>query len=316
MHQFKENSTVCFAGDSITCRGWWMRSVYEYYRINRGIKLEMYNCGVEGDTATKFLSRLDETVLCHNPTDVVIAFGMNDVCHELYDSDEPSDEIIKARRGKIECGLLSLRKLASDLISKGIGVIFCTPTPYDELTVNDEVRCKKGIQDALGEISRGIKEICLEYDLKCVDFRSFITEVMERGASLGESPIEADRVHPKNEIQELMAQLFLKNQGFDIQPETDMEVLKSALGRQRDEWEEKRYELERKAKQNDLINWSLFSPEKNRDILLKKAKEYLEGKNVDAYIAGCIRNYFETCAQTKGDMQKLVEHTKSIYGAV
>ena len=71
MYQFTKDSTVCFLGDSITANGGWIRRIYDYYRLERKIPCRLYNCGVPGDRAEHALWRLEETVFCYEPTDVV-----------------------------------------------------------------------------------------------------------------------------------------------------------------------------------------------------------------------------------------------------
>ena len=46
--------TVCFLGDSITRRGYWIAEIFEHLRT-RGIVA--YNCGVSGDSASGAFAR-------------------------------------------------------------------------------------------------------------------------------------------------------------------------------------------------------------------------------------------------------------------
>ena len=110
MDKFENGSRVVFFGDSITARGTWMRRVLEYYRKNTDIRFEMYNAGVSGDNATNATSRIYDTVLSYEPTDVVVMFGMNDVERNYY-TEFPSDTAVTERRAMIDICLKKIKEL-------------------------------------------------------------------------------------------------------------------------------------------------------------------------------------------------------------
>ena len=81
MYKFSKNAVVCFLGDSITARGRWICRVLDYYRkVQPGCTLKTFNCGRSGGNATVAVKRMVTDLFPYKPTDVVIMFGMNDVC--------------------------------------------------------------------------------------------------------------------------------------------------------------------------------------------------------------------------------------------
>lgn len=258
MYRFSEGSVVCFFGDSITHYGNWMRRVYDYYLNTLGIKCEMYNCGVPGDNAGDAYNRLELTVLPLKPTDVVISFGMNDVERSLYDGRDVTDEVVAARRAKIDECVANIGKIADRLTVMGVRVIFATPTPYDELTDVAEY-CYTGVAAALKEVGDRVRLLSRNYGGHYVDFNTQFTAALVDMHARGLAPIQPDRVHPTPAGMELMAQIFLSAQGLDVAVDADLEALTALAEQPYGEAEQKRYELELKAKSADFLIWCLFN---------------------------------------------------------
>ena len=169
MYQFKDGDRVCFFGDSITHAGFFIRRIYDYYRNTLNVKLEMYNCGVSGNHAFHAIARMEKSLLNFEPTHVVMNFGMNDCGMWLYDGRKVDDECIRQRREQIDGCLKNLKTIADTLTQKGIEVIFCVPTIYDELTESDSF-CLEGHQAGLKECGDRIKVLAENYGGNVIDF--------------------------------------------------------------------------------------------------------------------------------------------------
>lgn len=311
MYKFKENNVVCFFGDSITHQGKWIRRIYDYYINTVGTKLEIYNCGVAGDNALSALGRMDETLFIHNPTDVVIMFGMNDVRHDLYYDDFADDNNIINRRRCIDNSIESIRAIADRLKNENIRIIFVTPTPYDELSERDE-HCYTGVAAALCEIAKRIKSLSENYGANVVDFNTQIYEKMKKMYKVSLSPIGEDRVHPTDAGHELMAQIFLRSQGFDIKVSDSLSELEKIAAIPYGKWEQKRYKLEQDSKATDYIEWCLYSNIKDKE----KIRELIDRdlpKMTNPYVVNCAKIYRENILDTKKLQSDLIKHTKSIY---
>ena len=82
---FKDGETVCFLGDSITNRGQFQNTIYNYYLTRfPGWTLRFVNAGRSGDSAGGSLGRMQEDVVDQKPTSVAVMFGMNDVGRGSY----------------------------------------------------------------------------------------------------------------------------------------------------------------------------------------------------------------------------------------
>lgn len=256
MYRFDENSTVCFFGDSITANGTWIRRIYDHYRKVEKIPCKMYNCGVPGDGATKARFRMEDTVFIHDPTDVVIMFGMNDVGVDLYDGRAVDSTTALERRRRIDSAVDSIREIADKCVKRGIRVIFCTPTLCDELAING-TRLIRGASAALREIGDRLRAISSAYGGNVVDFSAGFDDMIHKLYKTDHVMIREDRVHPLSEGHEYMAQLFLKAQGFDVTVSDTYDELVKLAQLPYDEWEEKRYELEQVAIADGYVRWDL-----------------------------------------------------------
>ncbi len=313
MYKFKENSTVCFVGASIVANGRMMSRIYDYYRNTCGIKLEMYNCGIPGDTAAGGIARLYDTILCYNPTDVVLSFGMNDIKYFLYDGREADDTCIIERRNAIDSNIINMKKLADEFKSRGIGIIFNTVTPYDEYT-ESERPCFKGAAAAIRELSERFRVLAQEYGGNIVDTYTEFERISKKLFKEGKTLTGEDRIHPLPSGQELMAQIFLKAQGFDVEVQEDLNLLENAVNKPFSEWEAKRIELEKKAKATEFVEWVNLRGVRDRELMLEIVNERIKTEE-NEWVVGVFRNYLKNRDEAEIFKKKLLDFTKSVYNA-
>ncbi len=311
MYKFSENSIVCFFGDSITHKGSWIRRVYDYYRNVAGIKFEMYNCGVAGANATAAFGTMEENLLIYNPTDVVIMFGMNDVWRDLYSTAEVTSDVIMQRRMRIDNCISSINSIADKLAAKGIRLIFCTPTPHDELT-DDDASYPIGVAAALREVSERVKVISQKFGANVVDFNTKMYNSLKTVYKTGQTFINPDRVHPSPLGNELMAQVFLAAQGFDVEITPDIGILANLAEKPYSDWENVRYELETAAKANDFFEWCIGATIKDKEKIRQMAKNMLPNEK-NPFVIDCINSYLDPDTDIKKALEKLIAHTKSVY---
>lgn len=310
MYNFKNNSRVCFFGDSITAKGIWIRRIYDYYRNNLKINIEMYNCGVPGDSSVNAMKHIDQTLFYYNPTDVVIFFGMNDVGYHLYGVEKPSADIIKARRDGIDKCVGTIEKLSQLLVSKGINIIYCTPTPYDELN-DSSTPCLAGTNGGLYEIRCRILELADKFGGHVVDFYDGMYSILKTMYKNGKSPISADRIHPNAHSMEAMSQLFLKAQGFTLEVADSEEKQLKAYSVPYDNWEEKRFALETQAKKIEFAKWCLFPEEDDFEKVAENIKQFINiGHKPE--LMRYYNTYLEYYKDYDKDREALLNHTKSV----
>lgn len=194
--------TVCFLGDSITRRGYWIAEIFEHLRTQGCV---VYNCGVSGDSASHAIARLYTDCLSRTPDTVVMMFGMNDIGRQLYDEGAVGTEDKKQER--IELYKASVRKLTNMIREVGIDLILCTPTPYNDITPSDLSKCRAN--DGLAACAAFIRELARELDVPCVDFFEKLYPLLGR-----EYVTLPDLVHPTPESHHPMAQIFLSELGL------------------------------------------------------------------------------------------------------
>lgn len=194
--------TLCFLGDSITMRGYWTAEIFETLRKD-GIR--MYNCGVSGDNATNALSRLYTNCLCRTPDTVSIMLGVNDICWNLY-VQKPTPEQKQIQKQCIERYKCAMRTLVENLRKAGVGVILCTPPPYND-TDPDEGTLR--VNDGLEICATFVKELAAEYALPCVDMFGTLRPMLGKAYTT-----DPDRVHPTRAGEHMLAQVFLKALGY------------------------------------------------------------------------------------------------------
>ena len=95
---FQNGETVCFLGDSITARGSLQTNLSDFYLTRFPDRtVRFVNAGRSGDSANGSLLRLQEDVIDHKPTSVVIMFGMNDVGRGNYTVNPTEAQILSQK---------------------------------------------------------------------------------------------------------------------------------------------------------------------------------------------------------------------------
>lgn len=310
MEKFKEKSIICFLGDSIVADGKFLRRIYDFY-IKKGIKFELYNCGVPGDRCEGGLNRLEETVMCHKPTDVVVSFGMNDVKRELYTGASDA-EVMREKQQMIERSAEALGNIISELKKRSVRVSIMTPTPYDELTRSEEPALI-GVDVALRELSDRFLMTAAKMSVDVVDMNKKFYKHLKSANRVGFQIIKKDRVHPNEYGHELMAQILLKEQGFDIKITEDKDELSQIIEKGFSAWEEQRYKMEQSFKKMDYVEWNACAEFKgNRELNVGKINSEIDSVT-RPYILECYKAYLEQYDEMAEARQKIEEYTKTIY---
>lgn len=305
---FKENSVVCFLGDSIIAHGHMIRRIYQYYR-EKGLNLEIYNCAIPGDTAQNGLSRIHDTVFCYNPTDVVVSFGMNDIKYFLYEEADVTDSVILERRRAIDTNIENMRLIARECKNRGIKVTFFTTNPYDELSEGGP--CLSGTAAALREVGERIKYVAKESGLDFIDGYSEFLRVMKKLFKEDIKIVNADRIHPNMVGQELLSEIFLKGQGFDVKIKDDYNELETALKLPFDEWEEERYKLEEQAKCTEFAEWIVCRGIKDERLIREIIEEKMQNEEIES-IKNLSKAYLVEKENEEKSKEKLINHTRGL----
>ena len=310
MEKFKEKSTICFLGDSIVADGKFLRRIYDFY-LKKGIRFELYNCGVPGDSCEGGICRLEETVMCHKPTDVIVSFGMNDVNRGLY-SGSLDAKVASEKREAMERSVDALGSIIKELKKRNVRVSVMTPTPYDALTMSEQTALI-GVDVALRELSDWFLMTAAQMSICAVDMNMKFYEHLKNTNRAGLQIIKNDRVHPNEYGHELMAQIFLKEQGFDLEITEDKDALSQIIEKGFSDWEDERYKIEQSFKKMDYVEWNACAEFKgNHALNVKKINAEIDSVT-RPYILECYRAYLTQYNEMAEARQKIEEYTKTVY---
>ncbi|WP_028666397.1 SGNH/GDSL hydrolase family protein [Runella zeae] len=210
---FQKGDRVCFVGNSITNNGEFHHNILLYY-VTRfpNEPLHFFNCGISGDVISGIFNRLNDDILVHTPTHVVIMIGMNDVNRGLY-SEKPTTnaDTLQRRAAALEKYRIGLDSLVRVFLRNNIRVILQKPSIYDQTAVLQTPN-NWGVNDALKECADYIESLSLKYELDVVDYWQILSQLNKQLQSQNPSAtiIGNDRVHPTATGHLVMAYQFLK----------------------------------------------------------------------------------------------------------
>lgn len=232
-NRFPDGSRVCFIGDSLTAQNVFLPRIIEQYKENfPNAGIRFYNCGVSGGTAKAALDFLDDLTLCHNPTHIVIACGINDSAFgrlNLAEDSARNAALTAAYDGYIK----NLTALCGRIRSLGIELILCTPAPYAEF-LHAESEPVRGGASLLSTYAEFVRTLADSLGTPLCDYHRYLTEALADDAE-GKLYMP-DRVHPTPHGYYRMAECFLRFQGLEIGEEKPLPAYFSR-------WDQKLWEL-------------------------------------------------------------------------
>lgn len=235
--------TLCFLGDSITRRGYWIAEIFEHLKKQN---VKVYNCGVSGDSASGAIARLYTDCLSRTPDTVCMMFGMNDIGRTLYEEGDIDQSEKKQQR--IEKYKTSIRKLAAMIKEARVDLILCTPTPYNDVMPSDLPKCHAN--EGLAACAEFIRSFAKELNVPCVDFFDKLRPMVGK-----EYMTLPDLVHPTPESHHPMAQIFMKELGFidEIDPTPFLPMNEAAQAR---------FDAEQRLRELHFVEWNLMYKER------------------------------------------------------
>ncbi len=208
------NSTkVIFLGDSITeaAENYEGEGTYKGFitslRENVGQEIELINKGISGNKVSDLLLRYNDDVLDLKPDIVFIYIGINDVWHK-YDWGTGSDIDIYEK---------GLRKIITDIKTKGAKIILCTPTVIGENSGESnnsfkDIETMELMNKDLDAFSDVVRNLSSELNTELLDlrkkFKDYISENNKENKSKG--ILTSDGVHLNNQGNKLIADEMIK----------------------------------------------------------------------------------------------------------
>lgn len=216
LKKFPSDARVVFIGDSITAENLTLQWIIKSYKsLDDYDKIRFFNCGVAGGTAEFACEIYAEDVKRYRPTHAVVSFGINDSMRDLL-NEKRSKQRLEALFGAYEKYKKSLSKLIDMLLSDGVEVVLCTPTPYDEYLDSDEPALPGGYALMQG-YAQYVRSLAAEKQVFLYDAYEKISHLLAE-----EYIISADRIHPDSHGYYALAREFLKEQGIDVGEETEL----------------------------------------------------------------------------------------------
>lgn len=210
MKAFPKNSRVCFIGDSITHNNGYVSHIVRHYRENlKELNVNFYNCGIAGGSLATTLTVLDEDVFSHKPTHAVIMIGMNDSGRDHL-KKERGEERYKLLRDAFEKYKENYSLLLGRLEEKGVKIILCTPTPYDEYR-SEGYDVLPGGFALIAAYADYVRTLAAQSGYPLCDYHTYISKLAQT-----QEVINPDRVHPNEDGHYHIAKCFLAFQGLEI----------------------------------------------------------------------------------------------------
>lgn len=210
---FSSGDRICFVGNSITNNGEFHHNLLLYHMTRfPQQQVRFFNCGISGDVTQGILNRMEDDILIHNPTHIVLMIGMNDVSRSLYSNHPVSNaDTLRRRTDAILIYKENLEKIIRLFLSKNIQVILQKPSIYDQTAVNSTFN-NLGVNDALKTCADFIGSLAEKYQLPVIDYWTIMNQInLEMQKKNPAATITGnDRVHPAASGHLVMAYQFLK----------------------------------------------------------------------------------------------------------
>ncbi|SDS14224.1 Lysophospholipase L1 [Mucilaginibacter mallensis] len=210
---FVQGDRVVFMGNSITDGGHYHSYIWLYYMTHfPNMRIDCFNAGIGGDVSKQMLERLNTDVFAKKPTVMTLTFGMNDTGYEFY----PADKADSLYGQKVKVSLQSFELIKAELKQHPeIKKIMIASSPYDE-TSKIKVRSLLKKNTAMLTIAAEQQKTAKENNWGFVDFNTPMTMINQREQRSDSTFTmqNADRIHPTNDGQMVMAYVFLNAQGL------------------------------------------------------------------------------------------------------
>jgi len=210
---FVNGDRVVFMGNSITDGGHYHSYIWLYYMTHYpNIRMQCFNAGIGGDVSKQMLERIDSEVFAKKPTVMTLTFGMNDTGYRLF----PVSKADSLYQLKVNTSLTSFKQMVALLQQHPeIKKIMIGSPPYDETSKIKAILFSKK-NSAILKIGVAQQQVAKDNNWGFVDFNIPMTQINQREEQKDSlfSMEDADRIHPTNDGQMVMAYLFLNAQGL------------------------------------------------------------------------------------------------------
>jgi lysophospholipase L1-like esterase len=213
---FRDGDRWLVVGDSITQNGTYYEWIYLYYATRfPDLKLDVFNCGISGDTAAGTLRRYPWDIKPRHGTVATVMLGMNDVSRDLYGAPNPTPGNLAQRQNALATYEKNMTDLVHLLQGDGARLVLLTPSPFDETVDLPDKPPLTGVNEVLGQCSDFVKKLGAEIGAQVVDLHGPMTELTRQKQATDPkfTTTGPDRIHPHAPGHLVIAYLFLKDTG-------------------------------------------------------------------------------------------------------
>ncbi len=220
---FKDGERAVFLGNSITDGGHYHSYIWLYYMTRfPEMPITVVNAGIGGDTAFEMNRRLDNDVFSHDPTALMVTFGMNDSGYYEHNGENGR----QFAREKYDESIRNFRHMEQRLKAlPDTRIVMVGTSPYDEEAAIQS-DCFHGKAATIERIVATQLQTATDNGWEQIDFCAPMTAI-NREHQTTDSTFTlcgSDRIHPDNDGHMVMAYLFLKAQGFTGAKVTDVAI--------------------------------------------------------------------------------------------
>ena len=209
---FQDGQKIVFTGDSITHSGWYPYYVQLFYATRfPDRKITVINAGINGDTATGCLRRLDADILAAKPDQVYMMFGMNDVGRTNYRTSTPDAKTLAAREASLTAYRNALAENVKRIAAAGARPVLVTPSPHDQYSASaDKAYLAVTGNDGLAKCAQIVRELAAAEHCPVADLHAPVTALMIKNPEW--KLAGKDRVHPDQKGHLVLAYFLLQAQ--------------------------------------------------------------------------------------------------------
>ncbi len=220
---FKDGERAVFLGNSITDGGHYHSYIWLYYMTRfPGMPITVVNAGISGDTVMDMYRRLDNDVFSHDPTVLMVTFGMNDSGYSGHEGDNSQ----QFAHEKYEESIRNFRQMEQRLKAlPDTRIVMVGTSPFDDEAAIEAYNLH-GKASTIERIVATQLQTAADNGWEQVDFCTPMTTINhDRQATDSTFTLcGSDRMHPDNDGHMVMAYLFLKAQGFAGNKVADMAI--------------------------------------------------------------------------------------------
>ncbi len=294
MERFPDNARVCFVGDSITHHNQHVaRIIDQYFTDFPNCNIKFFNCGAAGGAVFNANDFLDDFVLSHNPTHIVVMFGVNDSRRWLLAERNTKnyDELMEA----FEIFKREYQKFFDRVKERNIHLTVCTPPPYAEYQKTEQEPFHGGAA-LIQMYADFVKYFAEKNNIELLDMHEYMNRQLTK-----EDLFNPDHIHPNPHGHYRMAEFFLASQGIQIKEE-------APLPEYLEEWRTETHKLCMIYAAEVMVTHNYFASDEEK---MSLAQKFLDNPNSNPAVIPFAKEFLKYFPEKDRIQQKINQMTEA-----